>query len=192
MGFNLKIKCVNKLMFFEFELSFTLFKNYSKMKKLILNFIAVSLIATSCSTVKVIGSVNMLSHRNVNPQQQYQLLTSYAGGSQKERKQTRAVTIEDAVDQTVKKVAGGEFLMNAKIYQVIKKRKMFYFCEGDVWGSKENITFRGFKVGDKVIVDGVVNTIATIKSLKDDKTCFIMRIDGVIEEVKYDRISKAE
>jgi hypothetical protein len=173
------------------------------MKKGILNLVAISLIATSCSTsVKVIGSVSMLSHRNVNTQSEYQLLTSYAGGSPKERKKTRAVTIEDAVDQTVKKVAGGEFLMNAKIYLVKtpryfkdtegKKTNLFYFCEGDVWGSKENVSYRGFKVGDKVIVDGVVNTIATIKSLKDDKTCFIMRINGVIEEVKYDRISKAE
>ena len=162
------------------------------MKKGILSLVTISLIAASCSSVKVIGSVNMLSHRNVNTQTEYQLLTSYAGGSPKERKKSKAVTIEDAIDQTVKKVAGGEYLMNAKIYQIVNGRKMFYFCEGDVWGSKENVSYRGFKVGDKVIVDGVVNTIATIKSLKDDKTCFIMRINGVIEEVKYDRISKAE
>jgi len=173
------------------------------MKRTILSFIAISIIAASCSTsVKQIGSVNMLSHRNVNPKLEYQVLTTYAGGSPKERKQSRAVTIEEAIDQTVKKVAGGEFLMNAKIYIVKTPRKskdlagnktnLFYFCEGDVWGTKENVTFRGFKVGDKVIVDGVVNSIATIKSLKDDKTCFIMRIDGVIEEVKYDKISKAE
>jgi hypothetical protein len=162
------------------------------MKKGILSLVVISLIATSCSSVKIIGSVNMLSHRNVNTQTEYQLLTSYAGGSPKERKKSKAVTIEDAIDQTVKKVAGGEYLMNAKIYQIINGRKMFYFCEGDVWGSKANISYRGFKVGDKVIVDGVVNTIATIKSLKDDKTCFIIRVNGVIEEVKYDRISKAE
>ena len=49
-----------------------------------------------------------------------------------------------------------------------------------------------FKVGDKVIVEGVINSIATIILLKDDKTCFIERIEGVIEEVKYDSISKAE
>ena len=173
------------------------------MKTTILTFFAISLIGTSCSTsVKMIGSVNMLSHRNVNPQLEYQVLTTYAGGSPKERKKSRAVTIEDAIDQTVKKVAGGEFLMNSKIYLVKtpryfkdsegKKTNLFYVCEGDVWGSKENVSYRGFMVGDKVIVDGVVNTMATIKSLKDDKTCFIMRIDGVIEEVKYDRISKAE
>ncbi len=173
------------------------------MKKPVLSLMAISLVVASCTTsVKIIGSVNMLSHRNVNPKLEYQVLSTYAGGSPKERKQSRAVTIEDAVDQTVKKVAGGEFLMNAKVYLVKTPRKhkdlegnktnLFYFCEGDVWGSKENVTYRGFKVGDKVIVDGVVNTIATIKSLKDDKTCFIMRVDGVIEEVKYDRISKAE
>lgn len=173
------------------------------MKKSIFKIALFSIIATSCSTsVKQIGSVNMLSHRNVNPKLEYQVMTTYAGGSPKERKQSRALTIEDAIDQTVKKVAGGEFLMNAKIFVVKtprqfkdmegKKTNLFYFCEGDVWGTKENVSYRGFKVGDKVIIDGLVNSIATIKSLKDDKTCFIMRIDGVIEEVKYDKISKAE
>lgn len=177
------------------------------MKKSVLFLVALLAITisltTSCSTsVKQIGSVNMLSHRNVNPNLEYQAISTYAGGSPKERKLSRAVTIEDAVDQTVKKVAGGEFLMNAKIYIVKtpryhkdmegKKTNLFYFCEGDVWGTTTNISFRGFKVGDKVIVDGAVNTMATIKSLKDDKTCFIERINGVIEEVKYDRISKAQ
>ena len=165
--------------------------------------IATIITTTSCSTsIKIIGSVNMLSHRNVNPKLDYHALATYSGGSPKERKKTRAVTIEDAIDQTVKKIPGGEFLMNAKVYLVKtplkhkslegKKTKFFYFCEGDVWGSKENISYRGFKVGDKVIVDGIINSVATIKSLKDDKTCFIERINGLIEEVKYDRISKAE
>lgn len=173
------------------------------MRKNTLSFATISILLASCSTsIQQIGSVNMLSHRNVNPKLEYQVLSTYAGGSQKERKQSRSVTIEDAIDQTVKKVPGGEFLMNAKIFIVKtplkhkdlegKKTNLFYFCEGDVWGSATNVTYRGFKVGDKVIVDGVVNSLATIKSLKDDKTCFIMRIDGVIEEVKYDRISKAE
>jgi len=173
------------------------------MRKNVLSLAAISMFVASCSTsVKQIGSVNMLSHRNVNPKLDYQVLSTYAGGSPKERKQSRSVTIEDAIDQTVKKVPGGEFLMKAKIFIVKtpgkhkdlegKKTNLFYFCEGDVWGSTTNVTYRGFKVGDKVIVDGIINSLATIKSLKDDKTCFIMRIDGVIEEVKYDRISKAE
>lgn len=177
------------------------------MKKLSLFFIALLAITmtltTSCSTsIKQIGSVNMLSHRNVNPNLEYQPIATYSGGSPKEKKSTRAVTIEEAVDQTVKKVAGGEFLMNAKIY-IVKtpryhkdlagnKTNLFYFCEGDVWGNPANVSYRGFKVGDKVIVDGALNTIATIKSLKDDKTCFIERVNGVIEEVRYDKISKAQ
>lgn len=34
--------------------------------------------------------------------------------------------------------------------------------------------------------------IGTIKSLKDDKTCFVETESGKIIEIKYDDISKAE
>ncbi|QQS31131.1 MAG: hypothetical protein IPM47_09515 [Sphingobacteriales bacterium] len=144
---------------------------------------------SSCTKVKQIGRVNMISNRNVDPKLDYSVISTYSGGSQRELKKTRAVTLEDAIDQTVRKIPGGEFLMNARLYVVNKK---YYAVEGDVWGVKSNIAYRGFKVGDKVIVDGIINSIATIKSLKDDKTCFIERINGLIEEVRYDRISKAE
>lgn len=144
---------------------------------------------SSCTTVKQVGKINLISNRNVDTKLNYSLLSSYSGGSKKELKKSRSITIEDAIDQTVRKVPGGEFLMNTKIYLVNSK---YFAVEGDVWGSKENVSYRGFKAGDKVIVDGVVNSVATIKSLKDDKTCFIERINGLIEEVKYDRISKAE
>ena len=131
----------------------------------------------------------MISNRNVDSNLDYGLIASYSGGTKRELKKSRALTVEDAVDQTVRKVPEGEFLMNSKVYLVKNK---YFAVEGDVWGVKANATYRGFKVGDKVIIDGALNTIATIKSLKDDKTCFIERINGLIEEVKYDRFSKAE
>jgi hypothetical protein len=160
------------------------------MKNIFIGFVATAFLASCGSTtLKQVGKVNMISNRNVDPKLDYSLLSSYSGGSQRELKKSKAITIEDAVDQTVRKVPGGEFLMNTKLYIINNK---YFAIEGDVWGTKANITYRGFKVGDKVIVDGLLNSVATIKSLKDDKTCFIERVNGLIEEVKYDKLSKAE
>ncbi|MCB0472480.1 MAG: hypothetical protein KDC56_05415, partial [Flavobacteriaceae bacterium] len=80
--------------------------------KNIIYFIISAVIFTSCVSVKQIGKLNMISNRNVDPNLNYQNLTTYSGGSQKELLRSRTKTIEDAVDQTVRKIPGGEFLMN--------------------------------------------------------------------------------
>jgi PBP1b-binding outer membrane lipoprotein LpoB len=67
---------------------------------------------------KLIGQVNMISTRNVDMSRKYEPLSSYSGGSQEELKETRANSIEMAVNNTVQKIPGGEFIMNAKIYMV--------------------------------------------------------------------------
>lgn len=159
------------------------------MKQIILGLIFLTAIS-SCTSVKQIGKVNMISNRNVDPKLDYSVISTYSGGSKRELKKSRALTIEDAIDQTVRKIPGGEFLMNSKIYIVNDK---YIAVEGDVWGVKTNIAYRGFKVGDKVVwkVMGDVKT-GTIKSLKDDKTCFVETESGNIVEKKYDDISKAE
>lgn len=131
----------------------------------------------------------MISNRNVEAKLDYSLISSYSGGSEKGLKKTRATSIEDAVDQTVRKIPGGEFLMNAKLYIV---NNTYFAVEGDVWGKLDNLSYRGFKVGDQVVIDKVRKSIATIKSLKDDKSCFVERDNGRIEEVNYDRLSKIE
>jgi hypothetical protein len=162
------------------------------MKKVLLASCLLSITISSCVSVKQVGKLNMISNRNVDTKLNYELMASYSGGSKKELKKSRALTVEDAIDKTVKKIPGGEFLMNAKMYTVKRLKKIYFAVEGDVWGIKANLAYRGFKVGDKVILDGMLNTIATIKALKDDKTCFIERIGGFIEEVKYDRLTKAQ
>jgi hypothetical protein len=145
---------------------------------------------TSCTSVKQIGKVNMISNRNVDTKLNYQAISTYSGGSKKELKKSRAVTIEDAVDKTVRKVAGGEFLMNAKIYLI---DNIYIAVEGDVWGVASNVTFRGFKVGSKVTWETITGfKTGIIKSLKDDLTCLIELEDGSIIEKKYDSISKSE
>ena len=51
-----------------------------------------------------------------------------------------STTIEQAVDDVVKKVEGGEYLMNAKIKMCVvggsiySPPSYFYAVEGDVWG----------------------------------------------------------
>ena len=46
------------------------------------------------------------------------LLKKYVSLDKKEMKKTRAATIQEAIDEVVKKVDGGEYLMNVKIYQI--------------------------------------------------------------------------
>ncbi len=158
---------------------------------------------SSCFTsVKQIGKLNMISNRNVESNANYVLVKTYAGASKKELKHTKAVTVEDAIDNTIRQVPGGEFLKNAKIYIVKHK---YFAVEGDVWGLSGNISFKGFKVGDHVTWKNKRNLVekiagekpyltGVIKSLKDDQTCLI-QIDGVDQkttELLYDDISKTE
>ncbi len=171
----------------------------------IIKVILFAVILSSCSvTVKKVGNVNMISNRNIDSNLKYKQISTYSGGSKKELKKSKSETIEDAVDKTVKKVPGGEFLMNVKIYLVQHSSEEQYFAvEGDVWGTPQKKSYRGFKIGDKVIwknksVLKVFDTekaflTGTINALKDDKTCFVT-IDKtkIIVELSYDDITKTE
>ncbi|MDO9253957.1 MAG: hypothetical protein Q7U54_00490 [Bacteroidales bacterium] len=159
------------------------------MKKIVY-FLLFAVLLAACTSVKQIGKVNMISNRNVDPKLNYDVISTYSGGSNRELKKSNAKTIEDAIDQTVRKVPGGEFLMNAKIYMV---NGQYIAVEGDVWGVKSNVAYRGFKVGDKVTWKVMSNfKTGTIMSLKDDMTCLVETKNGDIIEKKYDDISKAE
>lgn len=170
------------------------------MKNLVkLSVIALVMISaiTSCTSVKQIGKVNMISNRNVDPNLKYEVLTTYAGGSKRELKKSKATSIEAAMDQTVKKVPGGEFLMNCKIYIVNSK---YIAVEGDVWGNAAEQQFRGFKVGDHVtwkkkdLINGTQFFTGSISALKDDKTCYV-KVDNETDkvvELSYDDITKTE
>lgn len=158
-------------------------------KRISLTVLFFTLIFTSCTSSKQIGSVNMISNRNVDPSLNYAAISTYSGGTNRELRKSRATTIEDAINQTVKKIPGGEFLMNAKIFLVDKK---YYAVEGDVWGTTSNISYRGFKSGDKVTwkVNGSYKS-GVIKSLTDDKSCLVETDSGNVVEKRYDKISKA-
>jgi hypothetical protein len=164
------------------------------MKKF--TFILFVAFLSSCITVKQIGKVNMISNRNVDPNLKYTIITTYSGGSDSELKKSKATTIEDAVDKTVKKVPGGEFVMNVKIYRVSHGNSgpQFFAVEGDVWGNATHQGFRGFKVGDRVTWKQKGKFYnGTIIALKDDKSCLIEddTSDKTIEQL-YDDITKTK
>lgn len=115
----------------------------------------------------------MISTRNIDSHVEYKLLTTYSGGSEKDLKKSKAKTIQQAIDETVRRTVGGEYLMNAKIYLV---DNLYYAVEGDVWGKEgkdKEIAVNGFKIGDKVTwkKSGSYKT-GKIIALKD-KVCLV-------------------
>jgi hypothetical protein len=157
------------------------------MNKLLL-LCAIVLLA-SCVTTKQIGSTVMISNRNLESSVNYVLIKTYMGAGDREIRKTKAKTIEDAVDQTVKSTPGGEFLKNVKIYRT---NKNLFAVEGDVWGIPANANFQGFAVGDKVKWTKLFkNYTGTIVDLKNDKACTIKRdSDSNITEVDYTDLTK--
>ena len=100
------------------------FKQSIQMKTTFLLFLISFILLISCTTVKQIGDINMVSCRNIENNMNYVLLRSYMGGSKKESKRSaklEIVSIQDAVNKVVKETPGGEFLKNVKIYLVDSK-----------------------------------------------------------------------
>lgn len=118
-----------------------------KTKKLLLFLqIGTILTLTSCMSFKDAGRLNMVSCRNIDTHAKYQLLKKNTEYTKKELRHIRTTTLESAIDEVVKKVDGGEYLMNAKIKVCIisgyGQSTVYYAVEGDVWGIKS------LKIGD--------------------------------------------
>lgn len=148
------------------------------------------MIAASCSPSLVqIGKLNMLSNRNIDKTANYQLISSYSGGIEKELKKTKAETLEEAIDQTVKKYPGGEYLMNVKVYAVKGK---YYAAEGDVWGiGNVEREYRGFKVGDSVTwkKSGKFKK-GKITGFKNEKESIILTDDNKTVDIDFTDLTK--
>jgi hypothetical protein len=156
----------------------------------------------------LIAQLNMVSTRNVDMgNSNYELLRRYAGGSDRELAESRATSIRDAVEQTIKSVLGGEFLTNVKIYEIPhvvgiieQETQLYYAAEGDVWGFKSNASEHyGFVVGDEVIwteysVSGNSKRQASgiIKSLINNRECLVEKRDGSRYTINYDLLIKVE
>lgn len=115
---------------------------------------AFAMILFSCSpsyTITDAGRVTMISHRNIDSKTDYKLLRSYAGGNKDELKYARATSVEDAIEQTVQQVPGGDFLKNAKIYVIQYQKVKYYAVQGDIYGiPQSDSAYNGFKIGDLV------------------------------------------
>lgn len=156
--------------------------------RLLTTIIILSII--SCTEIKEIGKVNMISNRNVESNANYIIIKSYAGAGTRELKNNKAPNVEQAIDNVVRNVAGGEFLKNAKIYLI---DGVYYSVEGDVWGIESNANYKGFKVKDKVNCKSAFeNFTGKIISLKDDTYCIVETENGDIKTVRYDALVKLE
>ena len=162
-----------------------------------LNLLAIAILTMlffSCTSINQIGIVTMISTRNIDSKTEYTLIRSYAADSKSALRDLKGKTIEEAINNTVKSVPGGEFLKNVKIYKVGSHN---YAVQGDVWGNSGEISYRGFKQGDKVTwKEGLISKVyvtGIIQSLENDKNCLVKRDDnGIIVEKSYDDVSKAQ
>lgn len=159
------------------------------MRKILLITVS-SLFLTGCFSTKEIGKINMISNRNIDSKTEYIVIKNYVGGTKKELKKMKAETIEQAVDNVVRNVPGGEFLKNVKIYIVKGK---YYAVEGDVWGYPTNANYKGFKVGDSVQwKDNFKEHKGVITDLKNETECTIREENsGDLKVVKYSELLKS-
>lgn len=162
------------------------------MKKLF--FLATaSLILSSCSIgIKQVADVNMISNRNIDPKNDYELIQRYAGSNskkelKKEVKKVKATNVQSAVDYTVRNIPGAEFLTNVKIFVANGK---YFIVHGDAWGFKgaENTEVKGFRVGDNVQFKKAFQTFnGTITKLTAEKA-HVKDDSGKVHEIDYDKL----
>lgn len=133
----------------------------------------------------------MISSKNVGDLEDYELIAAYARGNQKKITKSKAETLEDALEQTVREVPGGVFLMNAKIYMIKGK---YFAIEGDVWGLKQNANYKGFKVGDHVMWKAVSGyKKGTVEAIKNSEECVVIE-DGSLNRttIKFVKLMRAD
>lgn len=156
---------------------------------------SISFLLSGCFGIKQVGDLNMISNRNVNLNQEYELVKTYAGSEskrelKKEFKKTKSETVQAALDHTVKNTAGGEFLTNAKIYIL---NGTYFVVHGDVWGKKGvEKQFKGWKVGDRVQWKELMGVKkGVVVDLKDAKEASVKEDDsGKVKNIKYEKLQK--
>lgn len=139
------------------------------------------LLLSSCSTyytIEPIGELTSIATRNIETSKTYEKLESYAGVSRtdveaasstnkngrikknnpiiKTVNSFRAKALNEAVDNVVKSVPGGEYVNNVRVYKVNEVKGSiqitYYVVSGDVWGiESEDVEIKGFRIDDKVI-----------------------------------------
>ncbi len=164
------------------------------MKNLIfvlLTFLSLSVFAGH----KQVGAVNMISNRNIDSKTDYVLLKTGTDISNDFIRKNKASTLDQAINNTVAEVPGGEFMKNVKIYM----DGDIFIVNGDVWGIATEANFEGFKIGDKIFIKNSLLksvkekfTPGVIIGFKDRKSCLVKTNAGAVKEVNYADISKGE
>lgn len=163
------------------------------MKKAFSTLFLLSVLAGCSSSVKMVGSVNMISSRNVDSKTDYVLIKTGTDDSKSYFKKNKGATVDQAINNAVTNIPGGEFLKNAKIYTDGKE----FAVNGDVWGLPESANIEGFRIGDKVLIkNSILNkekfTSGEITGFKDRKTCIVKVSGGSLKEITYTELSRAE
>jgi hypothetical protein len=135
-----------------------------------------ALLLGSCTSYERIGSMTMVSTRNVEKDAPYVLLASNVEGYS-DRHQDEPM--QEAIDDAVHQKPGGEFMKNVAIY--VRSNGRDVKVQGDVWGipraadttpTATQVGSVTFRVGDKVLAKLVGHSDlvpATIIALQEEK-----------------------
>ena len=97
------------------------------MKKLL--FLAIIACVTGCAYNRV-GSLTMISTRNIDYSTEY---VELARGVEGTSKMKRDDAMQEAIDEAVNSIPGGEYMMNTVVY--VKDNRIIK-VKGDVWGRR--------------------------------------------------------
>jgi|GEM_PF-4477780 len=164
------------------------------MKQLALTFggAALALSLSGCWTK--IGDLSVMSNRLIDDKTEYVELARYIEGKGKQKKKSTG-SLENAIEDCIRQVPGGEFIKNTSIKVSGNGRRVR--ITGDVWGKKkegsevvqkENI--KGYVVGDRVQAG---RKMGTVISLIDSKQCLV-QFDGdaVGTKIEYERLVRID
>ena len=160
------------------------------MKTNFKTLILFAVLISGCSSLKMVGDVNMISSRNIDSKTDYVLIKTGTDDSKANFRSNKADNIDDAINKAVQNVPGGEFLKNAKIYTDGKSWTVI----GDVWGVTESANVEGFKIGDAVLIkNSILNkdkfSRGIVTGFKDRKTCIVKIENGATKELNYSDLS---
>lgn len=146
---------------------------------------------TACGpSIKLVGEFNMISTRNVSMKESYTVIKSYAGEGRRDLDKNKASTMDGAVNNLVRSVPGGEFIMNAKIYVI---DNLYYSVGGDVYGLEAGQNYKGFKKGQRVQWKSMgVRFQGKVVNLKSSDEITVETENGVIKNFSPDELTIIE
>ena len=154
------------------------------MKKI--SFFVFLLISTlAANAQQLVGAVNMMTNRNINFRENYELLQKNTGLDEYVLANNRASSFQEAVDKAVLSVPCGEFIMNAQIYSYENS----FVIIGDIWGIKKNSCI--YQIGD--MVSWGKYKAGEIVSIKNDHECVVKDLqNGSQKDIDFDDLHKVD